>query len=175
MVEKTFWDGLLTDIINADKPPASTHASPKETHHPSSRHKPLINRRRTRTRYISLGNTLPCSMITAREADCLLHFAQGKTIRSTAEALELSPRTVEFYLKNMKSKLQCHSKSEFVQKIITHVSLDAVRQQLDAIDQQLTNKDPAGSISANNNTAENPNAKHHTDVEALHPQQEALQ
>ena len=97
-------------------------------HKPSAAPRQPTGRKR---KQIYIGNKLPCSLLTEREAHCLLHFAQGKTIRSTAECLNLSPRTVEFYLKNMKNKLNCHSKAEFVQKIISDVSLDDVRAQLD--------------------------------------------
>ncbi|MDC3181025.1 helix-turn-helix transcriptional regulator [Gammaproteobacteria bacterium] len=42
--------------------------------------------------------------LTQREADCIYFLSQGLTIKSTAEELILSPRTVEFYLQRIKEK-----------------------------------------------------------------------
>lgn len=52
---------------------------------------------------------------TNRETECIAHLLKGKTIKATAHALGLSPRTVEFYLNNMKQKLGCNTKSKLVE------------------------------------------------------------
>ncbi|MCK4869952.1 MAG: helix-turn-helix transcriptional regulator [Gammaproteobacteria bacterium] len=51
---------------------------------------------------------------TRRETECLVCFLQGKTASQTAEDLELSPRTVEFYVKNMRQKVGCGTKAELI-------------------------------------------------------------
>ena len=57
-----------------------------------------------------LGDKFPNVYFTQREVDCLFHFLENRTIAETARFLELSPRTVEFYLKNMKMKVGVKSK-----------------------------------------------------------------
>ena len=52
---------------------------------------------------------------THREAECLFYLLRGLTISATAKMLHLSPRTVEFYVKNMKIKLKVKTKSELVE------------------------------------------------------------
>ncbi|EKD45945.1 MAG: LuxR family regulatory protein [uncultured bacterium] len=59
---------------------------------------------------IKYGNTY----FTRREAECMALLLKGKTINSVASILNLSPRTVEYYIKNMKSKLGCRTKFELV-------------------------------------------------------------
>jgi|688.fasta_scaffold197151_3 DNA-binding CsgD family transcriptional regulator len=54
---------------------------------------------------------------TSREAEVMVHLLQGKTVKSSANILRLSPRTVEFYVKNMKIKLGCRTKSELIGKV----------------------------------------------------------
>jgi DNA-binding CsgD family transcriptional regulator len=54
---------------------------------------------------------------TRREAECIVHLLDGKTVAETAGELELSRRTVEYYVNNMKLKLGCHSKQELLRKI----------------------------------------------------------
>lgn len=54
---------------------------------------------------------------TYREAQCMAQIMRGKTIKASAQAIGLSPRTVEYYLKNMKAKFKCRTKSELMQLI----------------------------------------------------------
>lgn len=54
---------------------------------------------------------------TYREAQCMAQIMRGKTIKAAAQAIGLSPRTVEYYLKNMKAKFKCRTKSELMQLI----------------------------------------------------------
>lgn len=54
---------------------------------------------------------------TRREVECIVHLLDGKTVAETAEQLDLSRRTVEYYVNNMKLKLGCHSKQELLRKI----------------------------------------------------------
>lgn len=54
---------------------------------------------------------------TRREAECMLWLLRGKTIHGVALVLKLSPRTVEYYIKNMKNKLGCRTKFELIDLI----------------------------------------------------------
>ena len=52
--------------------------------------------------------------LTQREADCIYFLAQGHTIKDTATELDLSPRTVEFYLQRIKIKFNQKTKKELL-------------------------------------------------------------
>lgn len=56
---------------------------------------------------------------TRRESECMLWLLRGKTISGVAAILKLSPRTVEYYIKNMKSKLGCRTKFELIDLVYT--------------------------------------------------------
>jgi len=62
--------------------------------------------------------TIPSEALSSRELDCMRYIVNGKSARETAEILGLSKRTVEFYLANIKAKLQVTSKSKLVDKFI---------------------------------------------------------
>lgn len=50
--------------------------------------------------------------LSEREAECIYCLQRNHTIKSTAILLNLSARTVEFYLKNIKTKMRLRTKSE---------------------------------------------------------------
>ena len=54
---------------------------------------------------------------TRREAQCMVHFLQGKTVAETAKELTLSPRTVEYYVKNMRQKMHCKTKHDLIDTV----------------------------------------------------------
>ncbi len=55
--------------------------------------------------------------LSEREAECIYCLQHNHTIKSTAILLNLSARTVEFYLKNIKTKMQLRTKSEVLQQL----------------------------------------------------------
>ena len=63
--------------------------------------------------------------LSPREAECVFFLLRGHTIKEVANILDLSPRTIEFYLKNIKTKLSCNKKREV---------LDIIRQSSFATD-----------------------------------------
>jgi len=52
--------------------------------------------------------------LSRREQQCLYHFARGKTAKETALLLNLSFRTVEAYIFNLKKKLGCRHKRDLL-------------------------------------------------------------
>lgn len=52
--------------------------------------------------------------ISPREKDCLELLQKGKTAKESAETMGISPRTIEFYLENIKDKLGCVNKKEIL-------------------------------------------------------------
>jgi DNA-binding CsgD family transcriptional regulator len=50
--------------------------------------------------------------LSLRERECLKLLLEGKTAKETAQDMQLSFRTVEYYFENIKNKLHCFSKRE---------------------------------------------------------------
>lgn len=57
--------------------------------------------------------------LSAREEECLLWAAQGKTSKETGLILGVTERTVNFHLYNAFHKLDVHSKNAAVARAIT--------------------------------------------------------
>ena len=58
--------------------------------------------------------------LTEREAECIFCLLHNQTIKSTGTLLNLSARTVEFYLKNIKTKMGIRTKHEILQLLQNH-------------------------------------------------------
>jgi DNA-binding CsgD family transcriptional regulator len=56
------------------------------------------------------------SRLSKQESYCLFYYTIGKSCREISLHLNISSRTVESYLENIKNKLICHSKSELIEK-----------------------------------------------------------
>jgi DNA-binding CsgD family transcriptional regulator len=56
--------------------------------------------------------------LTKREAQCINYLAKGNTAKQMGKILNLSPRTIEFYIENAKHKLNCHTQTELIAKAI---------------------------------------------------------
>ncbi len=67
---------------------------------------------------LTIGNTY----ISKREAQCLYYRIQGKTAKGIAAMLNISPKTVENYLQNLKFKLNVSYSSELIEKVLKHFS-----------------------------------------------------
>ena len=55
--------------------------------------------------------------ISSREGECLFYLMRGKSARETGALLNLSQRTVEYYLDSLKDKLNCRKKSEMIDNV----------------------------------------------------------
>lgn len=58
--------------------------------------------------------------LTEREAGCIFHMCLGLTIKETATELLLSPRSVEFYLKRIKTKFAIQYKKQLLHYFKSH-------------------------------------------------------
>jgi len=56
-----------------------------------------------------------------QEIKCLRLLVTGKTIKLIAQHMSLSPRTIEFYLENIKRKLAVKTKSELIEKVVQFI------------------------------------------------------
>ena len=69
--------------------------------------------------YLYNSKTNSNTPIAPREIECIIYILRGKTSKQIAKILELSHRTIEFYVNRLKIKLHCHSKSELIEKILS--------------------------------------------------------
>lgn len=60
--------------------------------------------------------------LTKRQAHCIYYLTRGMTIKQIAMTLSLSSRTVEHYMDAIKTKWNCHSRYELVEKAMTIAS-----------------------------------------------------
>ncbi len=74
-------------------------------------------RKWTRTPICFVNESEPQIYFTRREAQCVACIIKGYTNPQAAEVLDLSKRTIEFYIKNVRRKLNCRNKSELLEII----------------------------------------------------------
>jgi DNA-binding CsgD family transcriptional regulator len=77
-----------------------------------------------------LGDRLSGSYLTQREAECSYWVIKGLTNKETGEKMDLSSRTIEYYLRNIRCKLNCYSKSHLVKVLKEGSFLQIIEQQL---------------------------------------------
>ncbi len=70
-----------------------------------------VGRRKSERHYVKDN---PGLYLTSREAQVSRLIASGFTIREAAKQVSLSPRTVEFYLSNIRRKLGVRNKNELI-------------------------------------------------------------
>lgn len=111
----------LNEAGKADKKAStSTHAAKKHTQIAGT------------TKKYTLGEKFPNVYLTRREAQIMFYFIHGMSTGPVASLLDLSRRTVEFYINNMKIKLGCQFKSELIGKIMDSDFLKLVDFKLKA-------------------------------------------
>lgn len=64
--------------------------------------------------YYHVGITHNPYQLSTRELECLFCVLRGMSAKKIAERLQLSKRTVESYLENLKNKLGCETKAELL-------------------------------------------------------------
>ncbi|MBN2261064.1 MAG: response regulator transcription factor [Clostridiales bacterium] len=53
--------------------------------------------------------------LTSREFECLKLLARGHSFKTAASAMNISPKTIEFHLNNVKHKLRVYSKAKLIE------------------------------------------------------------
>ncbi len=69
------------------------------------------------------------SILSQREKECLFHLLQGKSYKSTAKLMQISPRTAEQYINNVKMKWLCTYKEDIFKKAIEYGYLNIFPMQ----------------------------------------------
>lgn len=65
-----------------------------------------------------LGELYDGIAFSRREAETMVLLTRGKTAAEIANNLELSSRTIEFYMVNMKRKLNVRTKSKLIELVL---------------------------------------------------------
>jgi DNA-binding NarL/FixJ family response regulator len=126
-----FWNTVLTEVLHKDDPhyPAfftntTDHKISKKTRQTQdvTLSKQSVAKKHTQLtsslKKYTLGEKYPNLYLTKREAQVIVYYIHGMSTAQVAKALELSRRTVEFYINNMKLKLDCRFKRDLIYKII---------------------------------------------------------
>lgn len=115
-----YWQAVLNEVLNKNSEKSFLFTNLKRGSDDRQKIKP------EGYKTYKLGSEYGDSYLTHREAECALRLIQGKTILTIAAELQLSPRTVEFYLKNIKSKFRCRTKAELIEKVLHSNFLTAI-------------------------------------------------
>ena len=127
--QKSYWQGVLAEVLNKgnlDYTFFYTSLGPAEReeagfHGYSQKQEPKRDR-------VVLDGEFSGIYLTPREVDCLNALATGRTVKMVARDLDLSHRTVEFYLKNLKTKFGCATKCELLAMVAEADLLSTLNQ-----------------------------------------------
>ncbi len=67
--------------------------------------------------------------LSEREMECLFYLLRGMSARAIAECLQLSKRTVETYIENIKNKFGCDTKAILLVQAVTEGYMDIIPEQ----------------------------------------------
>jgi DNA-binding CsgD family transcriptional regulator len=116
-----YWEAILDEVMHSDDDAFHFKFTDLGRSLVRDRHRKYRQTRHEREKPVSptyyLGAKFPNIYFTKREAETLYFLLQGKTIVETGDCLNLSARTIEFYVKNMKLKVGVKSKVELLEKI----------------------------------------------------------
>lgn len=71
-----------------------------------------------------VSNISRLKQLSDRERECVHHLIRGMTYKEIANVLEISPRTVEGHIENIKNKLGCYSRSDIFSAIFESKTLN---------------------------------------------------
>lgn len=124
-----YWDKILMEVINKNavkEPPKPELAKAEKVGRAITKRRLHVKKKLFASKIYTLGPKYDGIYFTHREAECMLLILKGRTVDKTADALRLSPRTIEYYLKNMKLKLGCRTKFELVERVLESDFLQVV-------------------------------------------------
>jgi DNA-binding CsgD family transcriptional regulator len=129
---KGYWQVVLAEVLNKDNHDhsflytnlGSDENGGAEFENDSMKRGPKRDR-------VVLDGEFSGIYLTPREVDCLSALASGRTVKHVARDLELSHRTVEFYLKNIKAKFGCTTKGELLAIVAEADLLSSLNQEIE--------------------------------------------
>ena len=62
--------------------------------------------------------------LSARELEVLFYLVRGKVVSDISSILQISKRTIESYIENIKAKLACNNKAELIEKALENNFID---------------------------------------------------
>ncbi len=77
-----------------------------------------------------LKENQPNIQLTSRQKECLFYIIRGRSTKSIAAELNLSPRTVEKHVDIIKTKFKCYSKNALIEKAIHLGFLNMIPERL---------------------------------------------
>jgi DNA-binding NarL/FixJ family response regulator len=110
-----YWKKVLSEVLNKQSNRNFAFTNFRKEHCQKSENPkpPFIKPKK-----YSLGSKFAGIHFSQREADCMLQMWRGKSIDGIAKHTHLSPRTVEYYVKNIKKKVGCRTKFELIELVI---------------------------------------------------------
>lgn len=122
---RSYWQGILNEVLNKGN---TNYSFIYTSLGPEDRDNLGANAPDPKRDRIYLTGEFSGIYLTPRERDCLCALASGRTVKTVARELNLSHRTVEFYLKNLKAKFGCANKGELLALVaeadlITYLSI----------------------------------------------------
>ncbi len=111
--QESYWSMLVSELLSHDQPDATSYFIPASSVN-QSMVKTVVKRPMQR---FYLGEKFPDVYFSFRESQCMCKLLEGKTLKVTGKELQLSTRTVEFYVFNMKKKLSCRKKKELIELV----------------------------------------------------------
>jgi DNA-binding CsgD family transcriptional regulator len=118
-----YWASVVNEVVNCHKSDLDFCFTDMGENLERVRNRDARRRRRSRQSQpvvlskslYRIGGIYNELYLTQREAETCHYLLQGYTIPATGAQLGLSPRTIEFYVKNIKLKLSVKTKHELVE------------------------------------------------------------
>lgn len=112
----TYWNLILREFLNRKLPTATFNFIHRIDG--ALIQKPIKkDGQKPKRVFYSLGPKYSGITFTEQESTAILLGLEGKSIPKIAHAMNLSPRTVEYYFSKMRYKLNCRSKAELIKKV----------------------------------------------------------
>lgn len=111
-----YWEDLLRVVVNHKKETGVPFSITSTLSLGSNKEHKNIQSKTQRRCF--LGSKFPGQYFTLREAQVAYYLVLGQSMKLIAKSMGISSRTVEFYLKNMRRKLDCRNRSELTRIIL---------------------------------------------------------
>jgi DNA-binding CsgD family transcriptional regulator len=123
-----YWTRVMWEILNKDKESCIGFFTATKVDEElltvcpkKGKAKPTVKKpkqKKADNKYILIKKDIQIAL-SNREEQCISCLILGRTLNQMSECLALSVRTVEFYIKNIKSKFNCYSRNELIKLILS--------------------------------------------------------